>query len=117
MNRNWPPPQAIRVGFDPNQQGHAALQEQASSSWPTIFQAAFLGSVFCASAAREIHAAPAPMRRAARTFVLVLMLNLHGEGSATRRPEHSWDLVARSLAKAARRVKARARAAPPGPRA
>src|SRR6267154_115886 len=36
MNTICPPPQVILVGFEPNQQGQAALQVQASSSWPTI---------------------------------------------------------------------------------
>src|SRR5947208_12882634 len=37
MKRTWPPPQVILVGLEPNQQGHAASHEQASSSWPVIF--------------------------------------------------------------------------------
>jgi len=37
MKSTWPPPQVILVGLEPNQQGHAASHEQASSSWPVIF--------------------------------------------------------------------------------
>src|SRR5262249_58156552 len=45
------------VGFELNQQGHAALHRQASSSWPTIFHGVF------SDAAGALSAAP----RAART--------------------------------------------------
>src|SRR5580765_3902370 len=41
MKRIWPPPHAMRVGFEPNQHGHAAEQLHASSSCPTIFHGAF----------------------------------------------------------------------------
>src|SRR6266567_2004054 len=37
MKSTCPPPQVILVGLEPNQQGHAASHEQASSSWPVIF--------------------------------------------------------------------------------
>src|SRR5438128_11862477 len=37
MKSTWPPAQVILVGLEPNQQGHAASHEQASSSWPVIF--------------------------------------------------------------------------------
>src|SRR2546425_64465 len=47
------------VGLEPNQQGQAALQEHASSSWPTIFQGVLAGAVFMASAAWTPRAAPA----------------------------------------------------------
>src|SRR5262249_37870692 len=53
MKRISPPPHAMRVGFEPNQQGHAAEQLHASSSWPVIFQA-----VFGASAKTMPRAAP-----------------------------------------------------------
>src|SRR2546425_5697586 len=59
MKMNCPPPQVMRVGFEPNQQGQAALHEHASSSWPTIFQGLFGVSVLGASAARATRAAPA----------------------------------------------------------
>src|SRR5439155_6153742 len=59
MKMNCPPPQVMRVGFEPNQQGQAALNEHASSSWPTIFQGVFGASVLVASAARATRAAPA----------------------------------------------------------
>src|SRR5205814_9263303 len=36
MKSTWPPPQVILVGLEPNQHGHAASHEQASSSWPVI---------------------------------------------------------------------------------
>src|SRR5450759_871457 len=58
MKITWPPPQVIFVGFESNQQGQAASQEQASSSWPETFQGAFFSS---AAAAR------APARRSVRT--------------------------------------------------
>src|SRR5207247_7195192 len=38
MKSTCPPLQVILVGLELNQQGHAASQEQASSSWPVIFQ-------------------------------------------------------------------------------
>src|SRR6266567_115321 len=38
MNKTWPPPQFMRVGFELNQHGQAAAQVQASSSSPLIFQ-------------------------------------------------------------------------------
>src|SRR5262249_51778489 len=41
MKFTWPPLQCERVGFDANQHGHAASQEQASSITPEIFQGAF----------------------------------------------------------------------------
>src|SRR2546426_11870134 len=56
---NCPPPQVMRVGLEPNQQGQAALQEHASSSWPTIFQGVLAGAGFVASAAWTLRAAPA----------------------------------------------------------
>src|SRR6266568_610890 len=37
MKSTCPPLQVILVGLEPNQQGHAASHEQASSSWPVIF--------------------------------------------------------------------------------
>ena len=40
-NSTWPPPQVMRVGLELNQHGQAALQEQASSSWPVIFHGTF----------------------------------------------------------------------------
>src|SRR5436190_14876400 len=38
MNNTWPPPQFIRLGLELNQHGQAALQVQASSRSPLIFQ-------------------------------------------------------------------------------
>src|SRR5207245_7741849 len=78
MNRTWPPPHVMRVGFEPNQQGQAALHEQASSSWPTILQEVFGDAGFCASTASTIPAAPAmrSARRAKQDF-LPVMAGLH----------------------------------------
>ena len=50
MKMAKPPLQFILVGLEPNQQGHAASQEQASSSWPDIFQEVFLSSATTPSA-------------------------------------------------------------------
>src|SRR5712691_8055892 len=50
MKLTWPPLQCERVGFEPNQQGHAASHEQASSKTPDIFQEAFFSSPARASA-------------------------------------------------------------------
>src|ERR1700681_4484664 len=50
MKRTWPPPHIIFVGLESNQQGQAASQEQASSSWPVIFHGVLS---FGASAARD----------------------------------------------------------------
>src|SRR5439155_8108685 len=44
MNKTWPPPQFICEGSELNQHGQAALQVQASSSWPVIFHGVFLVS-------------------------------------------------------------------------
>src|SRR5437867_9310492 len=44
MKLTWPPLQCDRVGFESNQQGHAALQEHASSMTPETFQEVFLSS-------------------------------------------------------------------------
>src|SRR5262249_46261964 len=44
MNNTWPPPQVIFVGFEPNQHGHAALQEHASSSCPVFFHGTLVSS-------------------------------------------------------------------------
>src|SRR5262245_41580501 len=74
MNRTWPPPQFICVGLEPNQQGQAALQRQASSSCPTIFHGVLSAAGFCATAtgeaARTIRiAADASMTRL-RAFII-----------------------------------------------
>src|SRR2546428_9425734 len=44
MKITWPPPQVILVGLESNQQGQAASQEHASSSWPETFQGSFFSS-------------------------------------------------------------------------
>src|SRR5713101_7390926 len=44
MKITWPPPQVIFVGLESNQQGQAASQEHASSSWPETFQGVFFSS-------------------------------------------------------------------------
>src|SRR5258706_3162824 len=44
MKITWPPPQVIFVGLESNQQGQAASQEHASSSWPETFQGSFFSS-------------------------------------------------------------------------
>src|SRR6185369_16551619 len=61
MNITWPPPQVIFVGFESNQQGQAASQEQASSSCPETFQGSFFSSPARAAAA------PASRTRTARS--------------------------------------------------
>src|SRR6478609_9360482 len=55
MKITCPPPQVIFVGFESNQQGQAASQEHASSSWPVTFQGAFFSSsrAFAAAAAES----------------------------------------------------------------
>src|SRR5262249_4227874 len=50
MKRTKPPLHCECVGLEPNQHGQAALQEQASSSWPDIFQGVFLSSAVAANA-------------------------------------------------------------------
>src|SRR5712692_4065422 len=44
MKTTWPPLQCIRVGFESNQHGQAASQEQASSRAPLTFQEVFFSS-------------------------------------------------------------------------
>src|ERR1700737_2235365 len=44
MKTTCPPLQCIRVGFESNQQGQAASQEQASSRAPLTFQGVFFSS-------------------------------------------------------------------------
>src|SRR5258705_6603808 len=44
MNKPCPPPLFILDGSELNQHGQAALQVQASSSWPVIFHGVFLVS-------------------------------------------------------------------------
>src|SRR6266542_1041420 len=63
MKMTWPPPQVIFVGFESNQHGQAASQEQASSNWPETFQGAFFSSARAASM-------PARRRSSARTVFL-----------------------------------------------
>src|SRR5438477_2954875 len=54
MKSTCPPPQVILVGLEPNQQGHAASHEQASSSWPVIFHGVLsLGSLAARSDTRQ----------------------------------------------------------------
>src|SRR6266542_177456 len=63
MKMTWPPPQVIFVGFESNQHGQAASQEQASSNWPETFQGAFFSSARAASM-------PARRRSSTRTVFL-----------------------------------------------
>src|SRR5262249_619002 len=44
MKRAKPPLQFMRVGLEPNQHGHAASQEHASSSLPDAFHCVFFSS-------------------------------------------------------------------------
>src|SRR5258706_5160764 len=71
MKMNCPPPQVMRVGFEPNQQGQAALHEHASSSWPTIFHGVAAARALRASAAGAINATP-PRATSARDRATVL---------------------------------------------
>src|SRR5438034_3336535 len=61
MKSTWPPPQVILVGLEPNQHGHAASHEHASSSWPVIFHGVLSLASFVA--ARR----GAPRKRSAAT--------------------------------------------------
>ena len=54
MKSAKPPLQFIFVGFESNQHGHAASQEQASSSWPEIFQGGAGGFASAANAAEAV---------------------------------------------------------------
>src|SRR5262249_12143036 len=67
MKKTWPPLQFIFVGFESNQQGQAASQEQASSSCPVIFQ----GVCFSSAAAGEATVTrPVVARENLGTFIL-----------------------------------------------
>src|SRR5215468_2413954 len=88
MKRTNPPLQFIFVGFESNQQGHAASQEQASSRSPEIFHGVDLAAGL--SSARAGPTANRTARTARRTRKRVMHTSFEGsvadilDGSVSR---------------------------------
>src|ERR1700693_6212091 len=88
MKRANPPLQFIFVGLESNQQGQAASQEQASSSWPDIFQEVDLALSPALSSASTGRAATraTPAKKAKRERMRYLLeWFLFGEGYARKK--------------------------------
>src|SRR5512141_2727496 len=92
MKSTNPPLQFIFVGFEPNQQGHAASQEHASSSCPDIFQGVGLAlALSSASAGRAIRRAPRRKRKRVRIGDLLNVgcLGILDQKARSLPPDHS----------------------------
>src|SRR6266496_4699388 len=87
MKSTWPPPQVILVGLEPNQQGHAASHEQASSSCPVIFHGvlSFGSSTALAVEAKQKNATASTPNDERRSDVVFMCKILQPRASRTTR--------------------------------